>query len=391
MSMKGSNQDSNKADNKRLVLQILQREAVSRTSLAELTGLTKATITNIVNELKDENLVVETGSVDTHCGRKPVLIELNSKAYSVAGIYIARDFFHIVTTDFKGKIKTQHRHPINPGETSEQTIESIKKSLWTDIHSLDSPLLGIGITTVGALDPERQTVLEPSDFPGWVNVSITDIFEKEFNVPVFLENDCNASALAEKLLGSFKGEDQLVYLGVENGVGAGVIINGCLYKGNDGFGTEIGHITVNVNGERCSCGNIGCLELYLTLPRIVKRVRDQLGKVNNEASGGVDWDFILQSARNGDQACLSALKSMIPYLTAAVVNAANLYDPSVIILGHDLILGADLLLEPVKRSFSERFFSRKYKDIKICPSSFGNFSPVIGSIAIVLDNFFRNT
>ncbi|MGI6112961.1 MAG: ROK family protein, partial [Mahellales bacterium] len=195
--------------------------------------------------------------------------------------------------------------------------------------------------------------------------------------------------LAEKMLGRFKDEDNMVYLGVENGVGSGVIIDGKLYKGDGGYGVELGHTTVDIDGPICTCGNKGCLENYLKLPYVINQVETALKLgANSILKDDVTWESIIKAARLKDEVCVMAMGHIIRYLTVAVVNAVNIFDPSVIILGHNLVLARELILPGLQERVKNLYLARAYKRVRIECCSFLNHGPIIGSVALVLDKFY---
>ncbi|HHU63578.1 MAG TPA: ROK family protein [Clostridiales bacterium] len=391
MAKQGANQLSIKTDNKLLVLQTIQKKGpISRADLAEITGLTKAAITNITTDLLKENCIRETGSASTPLGRRPILLDINPGYCSILGLYLARDFYTVILTDFSGKILAKTTNRFDGPETQSMMLKAVTSATNKLLRNQSPPVLGMGITTIGPLDSIGGMILAPKDFHGWHDIPIVQILQDTFNIPVFLENDCNASILAEKLLGKFRDENNMVYLGVENGVGSGVIIDGKLYKGDEGYGVELGHTTVDINGPPCTCGNTGCLENYLKLPHIVKQVKIalELGASSSILQGDISWEIIIEAARLKDEVSLKAIDHILRYLTVAVVNAINIFDPSVVILGHNLVLAKDLILPKLKQTVKNFYLTRNYKQVRIECSSFLNHGPIFGAVALVLDKLY---
>ncbi len=276
----------------------------------------------------------------------------------------------------------------NPTNIIDTNLGLIIEEINTILSSQGNKILGIGVTSLGPLDTSKRLILSPVSFHNWHDIAIGDTLSSILKLPVWLENDCKASTLAERMLGKCLNKDDFVYIGIENGVGCGVFINGQLYHGSDGFATELGHTTVDINGEQCACGNVGCLELYLSLPRIVEKVNNavKLGacKTLNDT---LTWHDLVDLARQGEKLCTNAIEQTIPLLSVAAVNAINIFDPSVIILGHDLVLAEDLIVNKLRSNVNAMFLARNNKKVDIEVSAFKNEAPIMGAIALVLDRW----
>lgn len=357
--MRGKNQDENKKINKNLVLKlIITKGPISRIELSKKTSLTKMSITNIVNEFLQEGTIEELGNSDTNIGRKPILLDIIPNCKLIIGVYISRNYIETFTSDLKGNISSMNRVELD-NENNDSFSKKIILSLDSIINKIDKDkIIGIGISCIGPLDSKNCIILNPPNFYEICNLNIFELLKK-YNLPIYMDNDMNTSAIAEKYFGKAVDINNFIYIGVTNGVGAGIFANGSLYKGSHGFSGELGHITVNSNGEKCSCGNIGCLETYTSLPE--------------------NWS----ETKKAD------LDEICKYLSIGLTTVVNLFDPECIFLGHDIALAEDFVRTNLSKELNSRMISSKYRNIEIEFSEFSNKSPIKGAVALVIDNLFK--
>lgn len=396
----GSNHQSSKIINRSLVLKMICTGTnLSRIDIARSTGLSKMSITNIVNALISDGLVLEknesqetlsTGS----SGRKPVFLNANTGIYLVLGLYISRDFATATLTNLKCENILEMKCSFSYDE-SEKTfinkIVSLIRSVLGSQEAADKKVIGIGVSCIGPLDLKNGIILEPSNFHNLGRIPIKKLLEEQFGYEVYINNDMNASALAEKLYGKGKNTGNFVYVGVTNGIGAGIIANGRLFEGDMGFSGEIGHITINYNGPRCSCGNSGCLELYASIPEIVKQARKSISAGARSALRDIEeieWPDIADCAVKGDGLALEMVDMLCKYISYGLISLINIFDLQTIYLGHDIALAGNLAASGLEANISNRFFSSNYKSVPVEISAFRHNAPVAGSAAIILDMLF---
>lgn len=392
----GSNLATLKSSNKSLVLRVLNTLGqTSRSGLSKITGLTKTTITNIVNELLESGLIYETGVVDSSSGRKPVLLNLSKNALYSAGIYISRDFVYTNIVNLKGEVTGESRRIFEMTENDNTFISLVCSCLEETLSKSGvntDRIIGIGIASIGPLDLRKGIILDPPNFRGLKSIPIVSLIKQKFKLEAYLDNDMNASAIAENLFGSGKGISNMIYIGVTNGVGAGIIINNNLFRGSDGFAGEIGHTTVDIHGDICPCGNMGCLEIYTSIPSVVKQVKSsiELGAKSSLANKpAISWTDIIDAASSGDAVCQKAFEKMVYYLSIGLINTINTFDPEVIFIGHEIALAGDLIVKPLNEIVNRNILFRNNKSVRIELSSFKDYAPCIGSASIVLDKFFN--
>jgi len=248
-------------------------------------------------------------------------------------------------------------------------------------------LHGMSIAAAGAIDSEKGLVTSSPNLPGWHDVPVRDIVRSKYKVDPFLINDASAAALGEHEFGAGKGVNNLIYLTVGTGIGGGIIIDGKLYCGVSGSAGEIGHMTIDVNGTRCNCGNTGCLEILASGTAMAKEATRRIkqgegssltkiveGKIENITAETVEF-----AARGGDYLALEVISKAATYLGVGMVNLANIFNPEMIIVGGGVAKMGELLLEPARRVVQERAFKLPAKAVRIVPAQLGDDSGLVGA------------
>ncbi len=252
-----------------------------------------------------------------------------------------------------------------------------------DVSQLDS----ISIAAAGAINFTEGVITSSPNLPGWYDIPLREIVQKKYQINTFLINDASAAALGEHHLGAGKGVNNLVYLTVSTGIGGGIIINGALYLGRCGCAGEIGHMTIDVNGIRCNCGNIGCLETLASgtaIAREAKR-RIRLGEkssLTEIVKGNIDnitAEKVGAAAQGGDSLALEVISTAATYLGVGMVNLVNIFNPEMLIVGGGVAKLGDLLLNPARRVVRERAFQLSAQAVRIVPAQMGEHSGLLGS------------
>lgn len=395
---RGFNQQSTKLQNKSMILKMICTSSnITRIDIAKQTGLSKMSVSNITNELINEGYVTDQAGElkNNNIGRNPISLMPDSRIHIVLGIYISRDFAVGILSNLKCEIlyRIQCSYSIEESETTfTEKIKGLVSNLTSSDQVKGKNVLGIGVSCIGPLDLEHGIILEPPNFHKIKSIHIKEFLEKEFGYPVVLNNDMNASALAEKLYGSGRKYSDFVYFGVTNGIGSGIITNNAIFQGSLGFSGEVGHITIDFNGPKCSCGNAGCLELYASIPKIVEQAKNSisLGMVSSLTDYvTIEWKDIVAEALSGDNFSLKLIDMLCFYISIALISIINLYDPQIIYLGHDLAIADDLAAKKLEAYIADKTISHGYKQVPIAISTFKNEAPIIGSAALVLDRLFH--
>ena len=399
--LRGANHQSTKTQNRALILKLIcTGSAVSRIDLSRQTGLSKMAITNLVNELLSEGYVVEGEGREmpdkgTATGRRPVVLSPDTESRGVIGLYISRDYATAILSNFKCHILEKFTVSFAYEETPESFCEKLI-SLIGDVMASPNAgkrkLEGIGVACIGPLDSREGVILEPPNFHMLKSIAVGSLLKKTFNLPVYVDNDMNAAALAERLYGKGKDVSHFVYVGITNGIGAGIISGEQLFSGERGFSGEIGHTTIHYEGPKCACGNNGCLELYASLPVIVSQAANALdlgmeSMLKNYKD--LSWEAIVECAQKEDKLALSLIDRICLYGAIGLVSVVNIFDPQVIYLGHEFALAGDMAAQKLEGYIKDKTMSSRYKTVPVEISAFGEKAPLTGASALVLDRLFK--
>lgn len=375
-----------KSFNRRLILDHLRQESISRAELARRTGLTRAAIGVIADQLLQDGILREgrTQQAFGGIGRKSQELEIHPDAFYSIGLNISRHNFSVGLSDFAGNIHSRIHKSLDPDMSSHDILEKIWVELAPFVSAplLPGRLLGLGITAPGPIDARRGMILNPPNFEKWSNVPIVDFFAGQMTQKVLLENNGNALALAEKTYGLKGLYVSFLELVVDTGVGAGLIINNELFKGTEGFGNEIGHTTIQLNGPRCSCGNFGCVELYASIPNLVATVKRTDVTL-------LSWQAIADQASEGSTRARAALDLEAEYLACAIVNAVNVLDVQAVVLTGDIAYHAEELNRIISRKVNERFIARGAKRIEILSSRLVQDPVILSSANLIMESYVR--
>jgi len=257
-----------------------------------------------------------------------------------------------------------------------------------------SQLLGIGLAVAGAIDSDSGRVIFSPNIPGWCEVSLGELIEQRFGVPTYLGNDANLAALGEWCFGVKKSVANLIYITVSTGIGGGIVANGKLYTGVCGTAGEIGHMTIDVNGPRCNCGNIGCWETLASGTALAREAVRQISQgtrtaIIDRADGDlskIDAKLVFLAAQRGDELAKELISRLGYYLGVGLVNLVNIFNPELILIGGGVAKMGDLLLQPAINIVRERAFSKSANAVEIKPALLGDDSGVLGAVAFVLEH-----
>jgi glucokinase len=282
---------------------------------------------------------------------------------------------------------------------ADEGVEAVTGRVFSAIDHLlkvekiaPSQLHSISIAAAGAIDLERGLVTSSPNLPGCHNIPLRDIVSRKYKVNTVLINDANAAALGEHQFGAGKGVDSLILITVGTGIGGGIIINGRLYSGPSGSAGEVGHMTIDVNGPRCSCGNIGCWETLASgtamareaISRISRGERSILTEMVEDKIEKITAEKVETAAQAGDSLALEVISQAATYLGVGMVNLVNVFNPEMIIVGGGVAKMGELLLEPARQVVRERAFKLAAGAVRIVPAQLGEDAAVLGAAVFAL-------
>lgn len=292
--------------------------------------------------------------------------------------------------DSRGKILYNHIEKTNQTINSRQFLKYLKRIIDSTIRASvvsKSQLIGISISAPGPLDVKQGKIIFAPNLPKLKNFQIVKPLKKTFKLPVILENDANAAALAEWMFGSGRGTKNLIYLTVSTGIGSGIIINGRIYRGQGNAG-ELGHMIINLDGSRCSCGNFGCLEALASGTAIIK-------KAKKAPKNSLIWrlaqklpfnaSLVFLAAENGDKFAQKIIKNSLMSLSIGLINIIHIFHPDKIILGGGVMTNKKIILPFIKNFVRRKVMPGFRKNIKIEVTKLGSNIGLIGAGAVAID------
>ncbi len=372
----GTNSPLMKLNNRRLVLDLIRRQPISRAEVAKTTGLTRASVTLIADELIGQGLIRETHPVASGVGRRPMLMEIVPDARVIAGVNIKRGEVDTGLVSLGGEIISTEVLSYD-GADADEMIGRIAQSVARQLDrqpGCREKMLGVGLCAPGPLDTARGVILNPPNCRRWHNVHAAEKLEAACGYAVSMENVSNALALEEQYFGLGRGCGNFIAVQVNEGIGAGIVIRDRLYRGASGLGSELGHISIEMDGRPCDCGNRGCLERYASMPALL------------EGSSFGSWGELIDRL-DSDPEAQRLVDLEAKYLGCALVSAVNLYDVEKVILLGDVSDRPQALIDRLNRLVGPRIIMQPAGERTVVSSRTESFVRT-GAIAC-LHRFFQ--
>lgn len=371
---------------------------ISRAELVKTSELSPTTVSVLVEELLQAGLVQEIGTGESSGGRRPVLLEFQPRARLALGIDIGVHKTTIALLDLDGRTIKEHSYTPNL-KTKEIFLHDIIEhtlDVLASLQHLKDNILGIGVATPGLLDREKHNILYSSSL-GFSNVPLYKTLKENLDLPVRIDNDMNAAALGEKLMGAGKKLDNLIYISVEKGIGAGIIINNRVYDGATGSAGEFGHTKVDSSGALCTCGNRGCLGVMAAEPAILNRAihiltigaETKMREYHTGQPAQINFESIVSAVHENDQIALSIINDCFDYLAIGIANLINMFDPAAIIIGGSTIDALQpFALERIRNQVQQRVLPFHAERIcPIIPSELKKMVKIIGASTLIFSEF----
>ncbi|MCB8820530.1 ROK family transcriptional regulator [Microvirga rosea] len=377
----GSNPERNRSHNRRVVLDVVrQLGPVGRMEISRHAHLSTQAVSNIVDDLVADGLLIKTGRLRVGRGLPPIQFAVNPDGGMTAGVEIAADHISTLLVDIGGRVRSQRSVALlrNDPETVlpviRQEIEKAQAGLKTPIPQL----LGVGVVMPGPFNVEGMTSVGPTTLSGWFNFDATASIGRMLGLPITLENDATAAAVGERLHGAAKDLKNfcLVYFG--QGLGLGIMIDGRPYRGANGNAGEMGHVLVEKQGRLCSCGQHGCLEAYASIHALTERLA---------AAGirNVDYAHLEDLHREKHPVVEAWIREAAGYLAPQIAMLENLFDPEAIVIGGALPPGLleDLTqaMQPLPLSVARR---RNRNEARLIHGRTGRMTAALGAAALPL-------
>ena len=378
------NQEVIKQSNKKKILNLIaQKREYTKQNISEKIGVSIPTVISNINELIQEGLVEEAGVAGSTGGRKPIIVRFLPNSKYSFGIEFTLSNVRIILVNLDGEIKFNYTFKVESFKNIDDIIDKIHEiigSVLIEKRIDHKDILGIGFSLPGTVNEERLT-LELAPNIGVKNVDF-NTFSQMLEFPIYIENEANSAAFGEVSLGIAKKMRNLVYLSINEGIGAGVVIQDRIYKGKNKRAGEMGHMTIVPNGKPCNCGRRGCLEQYASKSSLMKEYNSKSLKPVNTLK-----EFFSRVEQKENIAILE-LEKYIAFLAIGIQNIVLMLDPHYVILGGEMSDFSEYYLKALKEKvFVENSF---YYDtsLKIFTSKLKKDSSILGAALLPMQNVF---
>jgi predicted NBD/HSP70 family sugar kinase len=348
-------EDTRKKNAITLLHLLLKEDGISRVELSRMTGLTKTTVSAIIKGFKDSGIVEESNQISTgNIGKSPIPLHIKADAIYTIGVHLSRQRVETLLMDAQMNIITS-----NIGEDYKKFgPEGIIDSLFININKImkyakkkEIDIGAIGIGVPGPLDAQTGVVKHPPKLKGWKDVPLGSIVQKEYGIPVWIENDANVCALAEKWLGSGRNMHNFIYILINEGIGAGVIINDELYQGTFNFVGEIGHFLCYEQGQFQYLEDIAGVDVLLYL-------------ANSQGLSVKSLEEMAELLQQDNRVANSIVKKLATWVGSAIVNAIHMIGPQTVFIGGKMVVLGEPLIQPIREIVSHYLFGEQAVNIQ---------------------------
>jgi predicted NBD/HSP70 family sugar kinase len=372
----------------RVVHALSQRGLASRADLARITGLSRTTVSSLVSELMASGLVVERADDDPARprttpgpggGRPPVLLGLDRSAGAAVGLDFGHSHIRVAVADLSHAVLAEQVIEFDVDGDAMGAMDRASELVDEAIGSAGigrGAIVGVGVAMPGPIQLKTQVLGSTAILPGWSGMRMGDVLAERLGLDVLIENDANLGALAELSFGAARGARNVVYIRAYSGIGAGLVLDGRLYRGADGTAGELGHVILDENGPMCRCGNRGCLETFAAEGPIL----ELLGRTHGP---DITMHRVVELAEEGDVACRRAIADAGHHIGVTVANLCNLFNPNMVVVGGTLAGAGDLLIGPMRDAVDRYAITSAAADVTVTGGVLGERAEVLGALALI--------
>jgi predicted NBD/HSP70 family sugar kinase len=380
--------------NRLRVIRALRDEGmISRAEIARRTGLSRSTVSSLVADLQADGLVIERpepGSAHgAQGGRPPILLSFDASAGAAVGVDFGHSHLRVAVSDLASTILAERTRPLDTDHDAHEGLDMAAELVvetLADAGVARESVIGAGMGLPGPIiqiPPAHGTVGSSAILPGWIGMTAAQEMQKRLDIPVMVDNDANLGALAEAAFGAGRDAGDLVYLKVSSGIGAGLILNGRLYRGAAGLAGELGHVLVSPDGIVCRCGNRGCLETVAATGALVDLLRRSHGD-------DITIEGMLEAARDGDAGCRRVIHDAGRALGTVAATLLNVLNPEMLIVGGHLAAAGDILLDGMRESIARAALPETGRTAELVAGVLGERAHVLGALALVVSEADRS-
>lgn len=376
--MKKATREHTRNHNTQLVLKtIYERSGISRADIARATHLTRPTVSTIVNNLIEENLITETGLGPSAGGKPPTLLEIQADAYRLLCLDLGSRYFRGALVNLRGDI-TERAEFATHGASGQEALDLVYQLIDRLLSASPTSLLGIGIGSPGLVDPQKGIVRQAVNL-GWQQLPLKELLQERYGIPAYVANDSQAAALGEFTFGAGAPAPQqnLILIRVGQGIGAGIVLRGQPFYGDSFAAGEIGHVVVASDGPRCSCGNQGCLET-------VAGTRAYLQQAPTPDEGESNWQSFINAYDEGQPDAVNFVKQAGGYLGIAIANLVAAFNVHHIVISGRVSHFGERFLQAARQEARRRALPALVEETILSYSLLGTDIVILGSSALVL-------
>lgn len=293
--------------------------------------------------------------------------------------------------DGTGNILVKLSRPSHAQESQEQVFSNMISAvdkLMEVAKKNELKVAAIGVGSPGNVDFENGRIIgKAPNLRDWDDAPIRERLQSAFHIPVWTDNDANMVAIAEARVGAGRGFNHIVFITVGTGIGGGIVLNGQLYRGGSFNAAEIGHMSIDFNGNACGCGNFGCLETYAAAPAIIRQYEEKLKEHEETVDPSIlSTELIFERARNGEQLARETVEAATEYLGRGIANVVTLLNPQAVIIGGGVAEAGKDYIERVRQVVHQRSLRTSLPGLRILQARLGNEAGVVGAILLAADN-----
>ncbi len=380
----------------RVIQAVRRRKVTSRPEVARITGFSRTLVSKYIDSTIELNLLEEgTLGVSTG-GRAPRLLKFNAHAGAILIAELGASGMSIALSDLSGNLSEIIDIDGDIGQGPEKVLLTIENAFETIIAKTEQKIWGIGIGLPGPVEFAAGIPMSPPIMPGWDRYPVRERLSKKFNVPVWVDNDVNLMALGEVAKSQGRKYNELIYVKIGSGIGAGILTHGRLHRGAQGCAGDIGHIAVaGVTDVVCRCGNVGCLE---ALAGGIAIARDALLAAEKgdskylaerlNAAKKVDAQDVISGAKSGDKWCVDSIHDAGQQVGKILATLVNFHNPSLIVFGGGISNAGDQLLASIRETVFKRSLPLATRDLEIRIGQDSNSTGLIGAAEMVISELF---
>jgi predicted NBD/HSP70 family sugar kinase len=369
----------------RVLEALLGHPASSRAELGRRTGLSRATVSALLDELESAGIVEQRpderdGDGPRPAGRPPLQVSLAPRAAFAVGLDVGHDHIRAAVCDLTGRAVAHDWSRAEVDHAPQASLDLARELVAAVLRAGGVPrerVIGVGMGVAAPVEPDSGTVHVAGILPSWGGIDPAAEMAARLGLGVQLENDANAGALGEHRFGAGRGARDMVYVRLAAGVGLGLILNGHPYRGGAGLAGELGHVAVADGGPICRCGNRGCLETVASPPAVARLLEQNRG-------GPVTVSQLLELVEAGDRGARRAVADAGAAVGDAIAAVVNLLNPALVVIGGELAGAGDVLLDPIRGAIERRAVPPAAATVRVTAGALGELAEVLGAAALPL-------